>query len=99
MRKITDAKRTKARRFSPKEDVSRKECSIDNRCSWHVDFLTCFADPIQVAVQFMLELLLSSQFQEGLPVLHLLSLLRKLSTSVTKMIEGRYMKQRGIVLI
>lgn len=65
--------------------------SIDNRCSWYVDFLTCFADPIQITVQFMLELLLSSQFQEGLPVLHLFSLLRKLSTSVTQMIGAYYM--------
>lgn len=45
----------------------------------------------------MLELLLSSQFQEGLPVLHLFPLLRKLSTSVTKMIEQRYMGRQGIV--
>lgn len=84
MRKMTDTKRTKAdESLQPKKDVSRKGCTIDKRYSWHVDFLTCFADPIQVTVQFMLELLLSSQFQEGLPVLHLFPLLRKLSTSVT----------------
>lgn len=63
------------------------EIAIDSRCGagtlWSGS-LTCFADPIQVTVQFTLELLLSSQLQEGLPVLHLLSLLRKLSTSVTE---------------
>jgi len=47
--------------------------------------LTCFADPIEVTIQFALKLLLSSQLQEGLPVLHFLSLLRKLSTSVIQM--------------
>lgn len=48
--------------------------------------LTCFADPIEVTIQFALKLLLSSQLQEGLPVLHLFSLLRKLSTSVIQII-------------
>lgn len=85
--KITKKKKkkkwTKATKVSPREasDLIKARLIID--VAGRVHFLTCFADPIQVTVQFMLELLLSSQFEEGLPVLHLFSLLRKLSTSVT----------------
>lgn len=57
---------------------------FNSRTSTTID-LTCFADPIEVTIQFALKLLLSSQLQKGLSVLHFLSLLRKLSTSVIQM--------------
>lgn len=57
--------------------------------------LTCFADPIEITVQFALKLLLSSQLQEGLSVLHLLSLLRKLSTSVIQMTWQLIQEHKG----
>ena len=38
---------------------------------------TCFADPFNVAVEFALQLLLTAQFQESLPIFYALPLLGK----------------------
>lgn len=43
-------------------------------------YSTSFADPLNIAVEFFLQLLLSSQFQELLPILYLLSFLSEFST-------------------
>ena len=43
---------------------------------------TCFADPVYVAVEFPLQLLLTAKFQEGLPILDPLPLLGEFSATL-----------------
>jgi hypothetical protein len=43
-------------------------------------YSTSFANPFNVAVEFLLQLLLSAQFQELLPIFYFLSFLSKFST-------------------
>lgn len=43
---------------------------------------TCFADPVYVAVEFPLQLLLTAEFQEGLPILDPLPLLGEFSATL-----------------
>ena len=48
----------------------------------HLFFLfTCFANPVNVAVELSFELLLASKFEKGLSILHAFSLFGKFSES------------------
>ena len=53
---------------------------------------TCFADPVYIAVKFPLQLLLSSQFEKGLPILHTFPFLGKFSAK--KKSQGQHERHR-----